>query len=69
MIENAKAIGNDRVIKFITQVDANLPKEYSSSLRFVSKPFEFKVINLQKFKYDQLISKLEETAIYTEYIK
>ena len=69
MIINAKELGKDRVVKFINQVETNLEKEYSDSLKLVSKPFEVKVVNLQKLKYDEIISEIHNSAIYRLYIK
>ncbi len=69
MLNTAKELGNNRVVKFLTQLETNLEKKYSNSLKLVSPPFTIDIQNLQKLKPNQIISKIKNTELYSNYMK
>jgi tetratricopeptide (TPR) repeat protein len=69
MLDTAKVLGKERVVKFLNQVEASLSKDYTSSLRLVSQPFDVKVQNFQKLKPKQIISRIHSCELYKTYLK
>ncbi|WP_159020375.1 hypothetical protein [Algibacter sp. L3A6] len=69
MMDVANALGKERVVKFLTQLETNVTDNQANEITLTSAPFNVKVPNIKELSNDQITNKIQTSAIWKGFME
>ena len=69
MMDVASALGQERVVKFLTQLETNVADNQADEITLTSAPFNVKVPNIKELSKGQIKSKIQTSTIWKGFME